>query len=39
MISSLWNIFLHNINVLKNGEEGSNAHKISENLACDLEIF
>ena len=31
--------FLHNINVLKNGEEGSNAHRISENLACDLEIF
>ena len=31
--------FLHNINVLKNGEEGSNAHRTSENLACDLEIF
>ena len=31
--------FLHNINVLKNGEEGPNAHRISENLACDLEIF
>ena len=31
--------FLHNINVLKNGEEGSNAHKRSENLACNLEIF
>ena len=24
---------------VKNGEEGSNAHGISENLACDLEIF
>ena len=31
--------FLHNINLLKNGEEGSNAHRISENLACGLEKF
>ena len=30
---------LHNINVLKNGKEGSNAHRILEHLACDLEIF
>ena len=29
---------LHNSNVLKNGEEESNEHRISENLACDLEI-
>ena len=31
--------FLLNINVFKNEEKGSNAHRISENLACDLEIF
>ena len=31
--------FLHNINVFKNEAKGLNAHRISENLACDLEIF
>ena len=31
--------FSHDINVFKNREEELNIHRISKNLACDLEIF